>query len=152
MKIQLAVLAGSASIDRFTNRLSIFNVLDDISPPTLPVVIPEATFVMILRREAGEPSKLEGTVNIKIGDVLIGRAVQEIDFEGGVTNRQVLNFQALPIFQSGDLTFELHLPSQQITALTIPVTSQSKESSETTLQSKGTTHEGSKDAAETRRG
>jgi hypothetical protein len=123
VNVLFALCAAGVSVDRFSNRLSIFNVLEQIASPGFPIWLPEVTFVVGLRREDNEEQRIEGHVRIELGDNVIGQPnAVVVDFEGGNTARQIMNFQGLPVPTPGDLTFRLFLPNNQVAAVTIPVT------------------------------
>jgi hypothetical protein len=53
MRVQFALCAQSASVDRSSNRLSIFNVVDHFATSSLPIVIPAITFVSVIESDKG---------------------------------------------------------------------------------------------------
>jgi hypothetical protein len=122
MKVQLALLAQSASVDRFSNRLSVFNLIESLESPSFPIFIPEAVFVSVLRREEGDPTVSDATLSVHAGDSVVGRANVRIDFESSLHNRQVITFQGLPILKPEDLQFRLTIPDRLSFVLEIPVT------------------------------
>jgi len=121
MIVLLAVCAAGVSVDRFSNRLSIFNVLEQLPAPGFPIWVPELTFVVVLRREDPEESRFQTQGQVQMGDNVIAETAVTVDFEGGNTTRQILNFQGLPVPSPGDLTFRLLLPGHNPAEVTIPV-------------------------------
>lgn len=121
MKIEWALLAQAASVDRFSNRLSIFNLVENIEAPSFPLFLPEAVFVVLLKREEGEPAVSDGTLSIHAGESQLGQANVHIDFESSLYNRQIINFQIVPIFKPVNLQFRLTVPDQLSHVLEIPV-------------------------------
>ena len=122
MKVQFAVCAQSIAIDQLTSRLSIFNVLDQVSVPTFPVFIPELTFVALIRRQQeldNEQFKCQLTIT-KQGKKS-GEAESPIGFGSASVARLVFNFSGLAIQSEGEIDFNLTLPGGETHTLTIPV-------------------------------
>src|SRR5690349_13049170 len=107
MKAEWAVLAQGASVDRFSNRLSIFNLVENIEAPSFPLFLPEAVFVALLKREDGERTVSDGILSIYSGESQLGQANVHIDFASSLYNRQIITFQGIPIFKPVNLQFRL---------------------------------------------
>jgi|ERR1700731_1344579 len=122
MKVQFALLAQSASIDRFSNRLSVFNLLESIESQSFPVFIPEVVFVCILRREAGDLVVSDGTLSVFSGDSIVGKANVRVDFESAQHSRLIVNFQPVPLMKPENLRFQLDVTNGPTYSLDIPVT------------------------------
>lgn len=121
MTVLLALCAGGVSVDRFSNRLSIFNVLEQLPSPSFPVWVPELTFLVVLRRENNEDVRFHTRCQVQLGENMIADNAALVDFEGTNNARLVLNFQGLPVPTPGDLIFRLLLPNHEPAAVTIPV-------------------------------
>jgi len=124
MKLQLAILAQGTSTDRFSNRLSIFNLIERIEASTFPFLIPEAAFVIVLRRESNEPSQFDTEILVRLGDVVVAKANTHIDFEDKFGARHIVNFQGFPVFNPGELTFQFGLPGGEVIQASVPVVQQ----------------------------
>jgi hypothetical protein len=120
MRVLLAVCAAGASVDRFSNRLSIFNVMEEIPSPTFPVWIPEMTFVVVLRKENNEPPQFQARCRVQVGEAVISEGTLDVDFGPNNTARGIMNFQGLPITTPGDVTFHLLLPNNGEATVIIP--------------------------------
>jgi hypothetical protein len=121
MTVLLALCAAGVSIDRFSNRLSIFNVLEQLSSSGFPVWVPELTFVVVLRKENDEAQRFQTRSQVQLGENVIAETGVVVDFEGGNTSRQIVSFQGLPVPSPGDLTFRLLLPDREPATVTVPV-------------------------------
>lgn len=132
MKVQMAVLAQSASVDKFTNRLSIFNVIENIISPNFPLLIPDVVFVALVQRSPEDPRVCDGNLRVTLGDTKIGEQRIHLDFENAIFNRQIMNFRALPVSKTGDLCFELAIPGLPAFVLGVPVSQAATDKSATT--------------------
>jgi hypothetical protein len=121
MTCQFAIVAQGVSIDRLTDRLTIFNIFERIASPRFPILVPEISFVTVLRREAVEPEVFDAVITIQLGQNVIGQANMHVDFQGQLMNRNISNFQTLPILTAGDLQFSFALPNGTPVRATVPV-------------------------------
>jgi len=113
LRVQIAVLAQTVSVDRFTNRVSIFNLIDAIESPRFPLFIPELAFFALLRKESNDPEQFKVRVSISVGPSIIGSTEVQVDFQGSQNARILLNFQGLPVTEPKDLHIAVSLPNQQ---------------------------------------
>ncbi len=105
-KTSLFVCASSCSIDQFTNRLSIFNLIEDIQPSQYPGVVGDCTVVIVLEREDGdaEQIKLDLKLDNNGKEVFSGRI--NFDFDGKRRCRSVVT-ALMPFTEPGILRWRL---------------------------------------------
>jgi hypothetical protein len=111
MRVQFALCAQTASVDRSSNRLSIFNVIDHFPASTLPIVIPALTFVSILESDKDESTNVKGILELIVNKALVARLELPITFVSGRLARVVVNFQGIPVREAGPVTFRLAIPN-----------------------------------------
>lgn len=109
MKVQFALCAQTASIDRATNRVSIFNVIDHFPVASLPVLIPALTFVAVIEGDSDDAT-MKGVLEISAKGSTIFKMDVPINFTSNRLARIVLNFQGIPVREPGPLAFCLTLP------------------------------------------
>ena len=119
MKVQLALLSESTSLDRNTNKLSIFNVVDRWASLTFPLWIPSVSIVIVLVRE-NEPPNLVGKLQAKIGDTIAGEREINIKFNANNLAKMILNTN-ITIPAPGEVVFSLAVPDQTVELLRAPV-------------------------------
>jgi hypothetical protein len=111
MRVQFALCAQTASVDRSSNRLSIFNVIDHFPASSLPIVIPAITFVSIIESDKDESTNIKGILEITASKAMIARLELPITFVSGRLARVVVNFQGVPVREAGPVTFRLTIPN-----------------------------------------
>lgn len=111
MRVQFALCAQTASIDRNSNRLSIFNVIDHFPASVLPIVIPAIAFVSIIESDKDESTNVKGILEIVVNKGLVARMELPITFVNGRLARVVVNFQGIPVREAGPVTFRLTIPN-----------------------------------------
>jgi hypothetical protein len=121
MKIQFALCAQTASVDRASNRLSIFNVFDQFPVSSFPIVIPSVTFVSVIESEETENNNIRGAIEIEANRVKVFGIEVPINFTSNRLARVVLTFQGIPVGDAGPLTFRLTLPDGTIAETTFQV-------------------------------
>ena len=103
MKCVLAVCAESASLDKATNSVSLFNIVDAVSYLTFPHVIPKLSLVFIMQREDGDRDEEEGHVSLDFEDQEKGKRPIRFDFEGKPRLRLIVTAEGVSINQPGVL-------------------------------------------------
>jgi hypothetical protein len=107
MYLQAGIAARSIVVDKFTNHLHIFNVLDSVQVPNYPLLLSELSFLTILRRENNDPSEQTCDVKIYVGNEVVAAAQLLVKFENFLVSRQILNFQQFVITSPGNLKYEM---------------------------------------------
>lgn len=123
MKVQFALCAHTASVDRATNRLSIFNVIDQFPASVLPIYIPSIAFVSVIESDRDESPNVKGVLEITASARLLGRFEVPISFTNGRLARVILNFQGMPVHQAGPVVFRLTIPDEVVAETTFQVVS-----------------------------
>jgi hypothetical protein len=121
MRVQFALCAQTASVDRSSNRLSIFNVIDHFPASVLPIVIPAITFVSIIESDEDESANVKAVLEISASNTLMARLELPITFVNGRLARVIVNFQGLYIREAGPVTFRLTIPNGAVATTTFQV-------------------------------
>lgn len=122
IRVQTAICAQSFAVDRVTNRLSLFNVLDAIQSQNFPVLIPEFVVVVLLTRELADPAQFDSEATFSLDDQVIARVPGQVGFQESVTSRHVIGLQSFPIAHPGQLQFRYSLPAGDPFVMSIAVT------------------------------
>jgi hypothetical protein len=112
MKVQFALCAQSASVDRSSNRVSIFNVIDHFAAPSLPIFLPTVTFVSVLECEEQEAMSFKGILDVVLNNEALIRAEIPIQFTLNRLARVLVTFNTIPIREEGRLVFRLTVPER----------------------------------------
>lgn len=97
----LAVCAETVVIDRLSNSISVINILEAISVESFPIVLPRVFCLFELTRDNEDPLQLPGLVTFRLGETELVRAPYEVDFQGTLRTRSVMNIQGLVISGPG---------------------------------------------------
>lgn len=108
MEVLFFAVADSAAIDVGTNRVSIFNLLEQISSTTYPGVYPSMTVMAIASRERTEPSLFNLTIRIGMkGQEPFVNSGLVMDFQDRIRARSLGQIAGLSVPSPGVLRFEL---------------------------------------------
>ena len=105
MNVLLFSVSEGASIDQETNALSVFNILEEITPVGLPLLIQKIVVVLAVEREENETDEVEGLITIKNNDIEIHTLSANIRFGGKRRARLRVIVNGLPIHAPGKLVF-----------------------------------------------
>jgi hypothetical protein len=121
VRLQFVLISQSAAVDRFTNRLSLFNVIEALQSPRFPILIPEIVVVVALRREGNEPGIFDTTLTLSVAGNVVGHSNLRVNYENRPNVRLIANFQNLPILTPGELECRLANPYGEPIVTTVPV-------------------------------
>jgi len=103
----LLTCAHGCSVDRFTNTLSIFEILEEITPIQYPLWLPKLTVVAALEKEDGDPDVFHPDLVVSLEEAEIFRQPANISFGGRRRTRMIAHMQGLPVPGPGTLTIRL---------------------------------------------
>ena len=121
MRVQFSLCAQTASVDRASNRVSIFNVIDHIPAASLPLILPTITFVSILETDQGEAASFKGVFEGKLNGTVIARGEVPVNFVNGRLARVLLTLNSIPIREHGTLSFQLTIPTMATAEVRVQV-------------------------------
>lgn len=107
MKCHFALVADHIVVDERTNRVSVFNILEQIQSSTFPMVIPQTTIFFYLERQPDEPSTIEATVVISLNETELTRSPIALQFEDAVRHRATVQLRGLLVPRPGNLTIAM---------------------------------------------
>jgi len=108
MKTKLFLVCESAVIDRNTNNLSIFNILEEISAQGFPLIIPKLFVVYVLERKESEDASPEFNLRIIQEKKYLFDKTFTVNFQDKMRTRQLIELQGFTLTKSGHLTFRLN--------------------------------------------
>ncbi len=109
LKFILFIASESASIDRVSNNLSVFNIIEDIAAQSFPFAIPKITVTVLLSREDTDPNDYEGTVTVLNNTQTLHSFKIPMRFEDKLHSRLNIQLGGLPVSSPGMLSFKLHV-------------------------------------------
>jgi hypothetical protein len=120
MRLVTLVCCETCVIDQFTNRVSVFNIFEEILTPTLPIAIYSLATFSLWAREPGEPDP-EATLTIKLNDRQMMQAPIAIAFQDKPRCRNVFTVNGLILGEQGQLTVEVAIGDAIYGTWTAPV-------------------------------
>jgi hypothetical protein len=121
MRVLLFAVAESAAIDQGTNRLSLFNLLEEIISPAFTIVFPQLTIATISSREEVEPSLFTLSLRITLGDQQLVESSLSVDFQGRPRARTLGVMSGLMVPRPGNLRLALSEAENELSAWDVMV-------------------------------
>jgi hypothetical protein len=106
-RVVLLACARSAAVDRFSNQVSIFELLEDLIPVGYPLWLPSMVAVVVLARTADEAEDYPCDIDCTLGGNLLLRHTLQVSFQGGLRSRQIVTINGIPIETPGTLAVRL---------------------------------------------
>ncbi len=115
--LEFFVVAESFSIDRQSNRLSIFNIVETLAAEEFPVVLPSMVVITCLNLtddELGEDFQVLLNVRSGGGDSPLGGPFPTNFKARSRRHRIIQSFQGVPFNDPGDIMFKQSLNGQHL--------------------------------------
>jgi hypothetical protein len=115
--------ADHCIIDQRSNRISLFNLVEDFNAVSFPAVQLAFTVLVIATRMPNEPAHQTGDLTISIGPQQILNVPVEFNFQTLNRTRIVTEFQGLPLSNPGTLEVVVRVAGQVFGSWQAPVNS-----------------------------
>jgi len=120
--LEYFVVVESVSIAQFSNRISLFNVIEELTPPAFPTVFPQMVAVSAWNSEAGDDQR-DLQVMLR---VTLSNGTQLPDFTQNLRfpqrrHRVLSTLEGVPIPAAGQLRFEVFLNGERKASHTVDV-------------------------------
>jgi hypothetical protein len=105
-RLVATLLSESVSLDRFTNRLTAFNMLEAVFAPSFPALLGKLAVVCVYEKD-GEHEKRFERVSIKDPDgAVIAQTTAELEGDG-IAHRSMHMFQGVKLARLGTYAVEI---------------------------------------------
>lgn len=101
----VALVARGVVRDAETNTISVFSIMERLTPVGFPLFIPEMAFLVMWTKAAGDPDQfgIEFVVNNNATQLM--RGPFQVDFAGTPIHRSILRAQGMVVNEPGALRF-----------------------------------------------
>lgn len=121
IKSKLLLCAEGVVVDKRSNNVSAFNILEQLNFNSLPVAFPRMVILSLLERDEGDADKWDGEIRISLaGSDILNQSLKH-DFRGLPRSRYMLTVGGLPITQPGTMEIGLYEKGKKMTSYTIQV-------------------------------
>src|SRR5690348_120524 len=103
MNLILFACSESAALDSFTQRVSIFHVIDEMNAPNFPAVHGNMAVTAVATRTATEPNNFTLQIGAEIGGAIIFDLPVQLDFQQHLRARLLTSIQGVPVPKPGNL-------------------------------------------------
>jgi hypothetical protein len=104
MIAKMIVCADNVIVDQLSNGVSIFGLIEEITPSALPAILPRFAVLAMIERKIDEPSAVKCSLKVGIkGEKEIIDQKIVVDFGDKQRNRSILTMMGMPIPSSGIL-------------------------------------------------
>lgn len=120
-RLEYFIVAESISVDQHTNRVSLFNVVEQLTAPEFPVIIPQLVAVTAWNAEAGDD---QTDFQIRVRMIHPDGSTKDFTHNFRIPAdrcRTIMTLQGVRVAQAGKLVLDLNLNDQHIASHTIDV-------------------------------
>jgi hypothetical protein len=116
MEVLLFACTESAVIDSRTNRLSLFNIVEEIHAKNFPCVMSGLALVLVLLRSPLEPAEASVTVQSSQGGRRLSCFPLSVNFQQHLRTRVVADLNGLTAEEPGTVALSIISPSETLMA------------------------------------
>jgi Family of unknown function (DUF6941) len=116
ISVELMTAAHGSAIDRDTNSISIFEIIDELNAPSFPLLVQKMVIVVIFRREkVSEAESVESKIRIVMEEDLLFESDFTFNFNvNSRRNRTRLALDGFVIPKPGIVRFEILLEGKEL--------------------------------------
>lgn len=107
MQLLFFLCSEAAIVDGKSNRLSIFNITEQVQAASFPVLIPKITVTALLSKSKKEREVASMKIHLTLNDKPLVDVPFVIDFQGKQRARGIAEIQGLLVNEPGDIKAEL---------------------------------------------
>ena len=122
MELLFVACAETATVDAATNRLSMFNIAEEVPAAMFPSIIQTLTLVILLARSKGEGDDIQLKISADINGQQLFELPFNFSFLGKPRARGLANLQGIPLPSAGTLTFHVSHKKKTIGSWPIVIT------------------------------
>ena len=120
MKVRYILCSESSAIDVFSNRLSIFNLIEQISVQSYPTAIAGLNVVVGASKDDEDGNSVAARLKFHLNGVELANYEMEFSFDDGNAARAVGSIQGFFVSSPGRLDVSVHLNDRQLGVWSIP--------------------------------
>jgi len=105
----LLICASGVLLDKNTNKISIFEIIDNLKTEGFPLLFPTFDIVFILQRGKDDESKFETNLTIRHNENVLIETKAGVDFKNSYSTRVIIKINGLAVPSPGTITIETRL-------------------------------------------
>ena len=121
MRVVPLVASESVSLDNFTNRLSVFHILDEINSVSFPVIIPSLCICFVLEKQPDDVDPSSAITKVTLDDAELASFPANFSFNDKRLLRVIQNISGFVVQSPGLLRFALDSNGEISAAWTVRV-------------------------------
>ena len=122
IKIRLLTIAESAVIAKTTNKLSIFNIVDEIQCSAFPALVKTLDLVVGSNRDPKtDPRKCSLRLKISLGRKKLFEHPVAVDYESKSRSNLIIHLQGIAVREPGMLNFAVYLKKSRLAVCALKV-------------------------------
>ena len=122
IRARLLLCSESVLQDELTNLLSLVNLIEEVSAPRFPVVLPRFAILVLLERDPTDPAEYPCHLRLNLADDLTAQAPIQVKFGAALVHRVVVRSHGVGIPHEGLLTLSFVTGDQVLVSSQIKVT------------------------------
>lgn len=120
MIVRYIMCAELASVDVFSNKISMFNIIEEINSPSFPVSVPSLAVIVGASKQENDPREINSRVIFEINGERIASYEMSFAFEDVESARAIGSVQGFFIPAPGQLVMRIETDAGELARWTVP--------------------------------
>jgi len=103
MLFRLALCADAVIVNKDTNQSSAINIIQSLTPSTLPLALPKVVFLAVMEKQETDPARHTVDVSLSLNEQLLTTTPFPIDFGMGMFTNLIVTIAGMAIASPGRL-------------------------------------------------
>lgn len=114
IRLKLLFCARGVMVDEQSNTASVYSIIEEITPESLPLLIPTVMVLVLLERDEEDEPQQQWSLRVTLNDQVVLDHQAEVDFEDKTRHRTIVTLGGLPVLQAGILRFGCFLGDKML--------------------------------------
>ncbi len=110
IRAKACFVAEGVAVDRDTNQVSVWGLVERLDASGYPVGIPKVTFVCLWERTLADPAYSTADFLVAVDGRQLVRQQVAVDFGAGLAHRSTIRVEGLTLEHPGNVVFGLAIP------------------------------------------
>jgi hypothetical protein len=121
MRPIFSLCSEGVALDRQSNNVTVYNVIEEITSVGFPLLIPKLFLLASFAREGGDPDEAQIRIRVTAGETEVFNQAMSIRFQGKSRTRVIIQLAGTTVPGVGSLCFEILAGDKKLTEYLIDV-------------------------------
>jgi hypothetical protein len=118
---RLMLCAEAVIRDGDTNSISVFNILERITPEIIPFIMSKIVVLIVLEREEKDQPKVSAQLTVGMNGIDLLNLPMQLDFQNNKQTRTILTLREVKLSQAGNTELSFYVNNVLVNSYSIQI-------------------------------